>query len=204
VSSRGPLRVRPAAGTIDEGLVFAGLLEQAQEGMFRIMLGPSASAIIARAFTQPGHELSYEHVLFAEQGARIVGMASGYTAEAHRHFTDEALGVAAGWRRYRMAAFVRFNRRALRFMATLADGDFYLRALAVEPARRGGGIGTLLIDALEDRARVAGASCLALDVAAKNRAARRLYERLGMTVLDESPRWFGLPGTNVIRMTKPL
>jgi ribosomal protein S18 acetylase RimI-like enzyme len=204
VTGRVPMVLRPATATVEEGLAFARLLEQAQEGMFRIMLGPRAGAIVAGAFARPGHELAYEHVVFAEQGGWIVGMASGYTSEAHRRFTDEPLRAAAGWRRYRMAAFTRFNRRALRFMATLADGDFYLRSLAVEPSRRGGGIGTLLMAAVEDRARDAGARCLALDVAGKNRDARRLYERLGMTVLGESPRWFGLPDTNLIRMTKPL
>lgn len=141
---------------------------------------------------------------FAEQAGRLVGMASGYTSDVHRHFTDEPLKAAAGWRRYRMAAFRRFNRRTLHFMDTIADGDFYLRALAVEPVLRGGGIGTSLMAAIEDRARAAGATRLVLDVAAKNRDARRLYERLGMTVLAESLRWFGLPDTNVVRMTKPL
>lgn len=199
-----PARLRPAAPTIEDGLAFARLLEQAQEGMFRVMLGPRALDIVAQAFIRPGHELSHDHVVFAEQAGRIVGMASAYTAEAHRHFASEPLRTAAGWRRHRMAAFTRFNRRGLGFMATLADGDCYIRALAVDPADRGGGIGTMLMAAVEERARSAGATHLALDVAAKNRDARRLYERLGMSMLDESPRWFGLPNTNLLRMTKPL
>jgi ribosomal protein S18 acetylase RimI-like enzyme len=131
-------------------------------------------------------------------------MASGYTSDAHRHFTGEPLKASAGWRRYRMAAFRRFNRRTLQFMDRIADGDFYVRALAVEPACRSEGIGTLLLESVEDTARAVGASRLALDVAAKNRDARRLYERLGMTVLAQSPRWFRLPDTNVIRMAKSL
>ena len=53
-------------------------------------------------------------------------------------------------------------------------------------------------------ARRAGSTRLALDVAAKNSNARRLYERLGMTAEAESRKWFGLPNTNLIRMTKPL
>ena len=196
--------LRPAAPTVEDGLVFARLLDQAQEGYFRAMLGRRAGDIIARAFTQPGHDLSYQYVTFAEQGGRIVGMASGYTAEAHRYSTNEPLKAAAGWRRYRMAAFTRITRRMVRFIDTVPDGNFYVRAVAVEPAHRGAGIGTLLIGSLEDTARATGSTRLALDVAAKNRSARRLYERLGMTAQAESPRWFGLPNTNLIRMTKPL
>lgn len=199
-----PARLRPAAPTIQEGLAFAGLLEQAQEGMFRAMLGPRVIDIVAQAFIRSGHELSHEHVLFAERDGRIVGMVAAYTAEAQRHFSSEPLRTAAGLRRYRMAAFMRFNRRGFGFMATLADGDCYVRALAVDPDSRGGGLGTLLLTAAEERARAAGATALALDVAAKNRAAQRLYRRFGLTVLDESPKWLGLPNTNLLRMSKPL
>ncbi len=181
-----PISLRPAVPTAEDGLAFARLLDEAQEGYFRAALGRRAADVIARAFTEPDHELSYQHVTLAEQSGQIVGMHSGYTAEAHRHFTDGALRAVAGWRGYRLAAFTRLTRRMVRFMNTLSGGDFYVRALAAEPAH------------------AAGSARLALDVAAKNRRARRLYERLGMTAEAESPRWFGLPNTNLIRMTKSL
>ena len=184
--------------------MFARLVDQAQEGYFRAMLGRRAGDVIARAFTRPGHDLSHEYVTFAEQGGQTVGMASGYTAEDHRHFTDEPLRSAAGRRRLRMAAFTLLTRRIVRFIDTVPDGDFYVRAVAVEPAHRGAGIGTLLMGSLEGTARAAGSVRLALDVAAKNRDARRLYERLGMTAEAESRKWFGLPDTNLVRMTKLL
>lgn len=203
-SEKPPISLRPAAPTVADGLVFARLLDQAQEGYFRAMLGRRAGEIIARASTQPGHDLSYQYVTFANKSERIVGMASGYTAEAHRLSTNAPLEAAAGRRRYRMAAFTWITRRVVRFIDTVPDGHFYVRALAVEPAHRGAGIGTLLICSLEDIARAAGSTRLALDVAARNRNARRLYERLGMTAQAESPRWFRLPNTNLIRMTKPL
>ena len=196
--------LRPAVPTVEEGRRFGEFLDEAQESWFRAALGRRANDIIAQAYTQPGHELSYLYVTFAEQERRIVGMASGYVAEAHRDFTNQLLYAAAGWRRYRLAAFSRISGRLLRFIDTIPDGDFYVRALAVDPAHRGAGIGTLLMRSLEETARAAGSRRLALDVAAKNRRGRRLYERLGMTAEAESPKWFGLPNTNVIRMTKPL
>ena len=128
----------------------------------------------------------------------------GKTAQAHRHFTDQILQAATGWHRYRWAAFARVARRIFRFIGTVPEGDFYVRALAVEPLDRGAGIGTFLLGFLEDTARAAGAKRFALDVAAKNRDARRLYERLGMTAEAESRRWFRLPNTNLIRMVKAL
>jgi ribosomal protein S18 acetylase RimI-like enzyme len=196
--------MRAAMATTEDGLMFARLIDEAQEGVFRVMLGTKAHDLVAAAFLRPAHDLSHEHVTFAELEGRIVGMASGYTAEAHAHFTDELRRVTTGWRRYRAAAFTRLAARTLRFISTVPTGDFYVRGLAVEPAHRSAGIGTALLGELEESARAAGSERLALDVAAKNRGARRLYDRVGMTAEAESPRWFGLPNTNLIRMTKLL
>lgn len=196
--------LRPAVPSVEEGCLFGQFLDEAQEGWFRAALGRRAHDIIALAYTQPSHELSYLYVTFAEREDRIVGMASGYSAQAHRDFTNRLLHTAAGWSRYRLAILSRISRRVLRFIDTVPVGDFYVRALAVDPAHRGAGIGTLLMRSLEETARAAGSRRLALDVAARNRRARRLYEHLGMTAEAESPRWFGLPNTNLIRMTKSL
>ena len=56
-------------------------------------------------------------------------------------------------------------------------------AVAVWEGRRGEGIGTKLMDALEEAARAAGFSRLSLSVDAGN-PARRLYERLGYRELS--------------------
>jgi GNAT superfamily N-acetyltransferase len=204
IERSAPISLRAAAATKDDGLVFARLVDEAQEGVFRAMLGKRAPDLIAAAFLRPGHDLSHEHVTFAQIEGRIVGMAAAYTAEDHARFTDELRRTTTGWRRYRAAAFTRLAGRTFRFIATVPDGDFYVRALAVEPDHRSTGIGTALLGALEEAARAAGSRRLALDVAAKNRGARRLYERVGMAAETESPRWFGLRDTNLIRMTKPL
>jgi hypothetical protein len=61
-SEKAPISLRPAAPTVEDGLVFSRLLDQAQEGYFRAMLGRRAGDIIARAFTRPSHDLSYQYV----------------------------------------------------------------------------------------------------------------------------------------------
>lgn len=55
-------------------------------------------------------------------------------------------------------------------------------AVAVWAGHRGEGIGTRLMSAIEDAARVAGCSQISLSVDAEN-PARRLYERLGYATL---------------------
>ena len=57
--------------------------------------------------------------------------------------------------------------------------DALIDELFVDPAHRGTGLGTAIIEWLSHRATDAGASRILLEVEAHNPSARRLYERLG-------------------------
>jgi ribosomal protein S18 acetylase RimI-like enzyme len=193
--------LRAAKPTIDEGFVFARYLDEVAGGFFRFMLGPRVADIIATAYTHPNNDYSYENVTFAEYDEVIVGMASGFTAEQHRRFSDQPLKQAAGSRTLRMRGMAMLCAPLLRFLDTLADGDFYLQAMIVDKERRGKGIGSTLIDSIEDRARATGSTRLSLDVSAKNEGARKLYERRGMTVESKWPKLLFMPPF-FVRMTK--
>jgi hypothetical protein len=60
------ISLRPAKPEFEEGLQFAQYLEQAAECFFRTMLDRQSDSIIATAFIEPGHSLSYENVKFVE------------------------------------------------------------------------------------------------------------------------------------------
>ncbi|NNC78587.1 MAG: GNAT family N-acetyltransferase [Acidimicrobiales bacterium] len=203
--SSEPPTLRPARPVLDDGRSYAGYLDTAAEGFFRAMLGGQVERIVAEAFLQTGHDLSHEHVTFAERDGRIVGMVSGYTAEEHAQSSDQVLVEAAGpARAARMAILSVVGRPVLQFLEHVPEGDFYLQAVAVDDHQRGSGIGTMLIDHIEARAKESGCSRLVLDVSADNDGARRLYERLGMTVGAESPHPPLMPNMRAQRMVKPL
>jgi ribosomal protein S18 acetylase RimI-like enzyme len=88
-------------------------------------------------------------------------------------------------------------------LTTLAAGDFYILAMAVDPEARGASVGSTLMGFMEERASAGGATRLSLDVAAKNAGARRLYERRGMSVESRWPRLRVVPPL-FVRMTKRL
>jgi len=195
--------LRSAKPIIDEGLIYARYLDEAAEGFFRFMLGRRVSDIVARAYIQPDHDLSYQNVTFAERDNVIVGMVSGYTAEQHRRSSIRPLKDAAGRHNLRMMIVSMLLAPLLRIIDTIADGDFYLQAIAVDSELRGEGVGTALIDFIEDRAVTEGSTRLSLDVSAKNAGARRLYERRGMTVESGWPKLFLVPKL-LVRMTMEL
>ncbi|HEU5004061.1 MAG TPA: GNAT family N-acetyltransferase [Actinomycetota bacterium] len=59
----------------------------------------------------------------------------------------------------------------------------YIRALAVDPAARGRGVGRALMEACFSEARATGAAGVALNTTPAMSAAKSLYERLGFRML---------------------
>ena len=168
------------------------------------MLGRRAEQIIAGAFAQPDHDLSHQNVTFAECDNVIVGMVSGYTAEQHRRSSRQPLKEAAGRRNLRMMIVLTLFAPLMRIIDSIADGDSYLQAIAVDTELRGDGVGSVLMDSFENRARDSGSTRLSLDVSAKNEDARRFYERRGMAVTAQWPKRLPIPGLRFYRMTKTL
>lgn len=198
---RHSIVLRAANPTFDEGLACARYLDEAAEGFFRFWFGRRAAYIIATAFTQPDHDLSYQNVTFAERDNVIVGMALGYTAEQHRRSSREPLTRAAGRSNLRMGIVRMLVAPLMRIIDSIADGDFYLQAIAVDTELRGDGVGSILMDSSEERARASGSTRLSLDVSAKNTGARRFYERRGMNVESQWPKRLAIPALKFYRMT---
>lgn len=65
------------------------------------------------------------------------------------------------------------------------DGEGEFRMLAVDPAARGRGIGTALVDLVLERFRSDGASAVVMSSLPEMTAAHRLYHRAGFTRLPE-------------------
>lgn len=198
------ITLRAAKPTLDEGLAFARYLDEAAEGFFRFMLGRHAQDIVAMAFLQPDHDLSHRNVTFAEYQGALLGMVSGYTAEQHRASSGRPLMEAAGKCNLRMRIVRILFAPLLRIIDSIADGDFYLQAIAVDKKSRGAGLGTILMDHFEGQARASGSTRLALDVSAKNEGARRFYERRGMTVESQWPKRLPIRPLKFYRMTQIL
>jgi ribosomal protein S18 acetylase RimI-like enzyme len=197
------ISLRPAKPKFEEGLQFAQYLDQAAEGFFRTMLGRQSDSIIATAFIESGHSLSYENVIFVEVDKKIVGMSSAFSGKQQQKFSDEPLKQAAKRKAIRLWLMQILFAPLWRILETIPEDDFYVQGIAIDPEYRGAGIGSLLMSDIEKRAKASGSKRLSLDVSAKNSGARRLYNRFGMVDSSMWPNSRFLP-TILIRMSKNL
>jgi ribosomal protein S18 acetylase RimI-like enzyme len=198
------IAIRAANPAYDEGLSCAHYLNEAAEGFFRFMLGSQFAKVIAKAYPHPNHSYSFQNVSFAVYEKQIIGMALGFTSDQYRLFSDEPLKEAAGYRNLRMTVVKILCAPMLRIIETIADGDFYLLAMAIDKSFRVKGVGSALMTYIEERARTNGSTRLSLDVSANNKHALQLYEKWGMAIESQWPKRLPLPGLKFYRMAKFL
>ncbi|MDC7235591.1 MAG: N-acetyltransferase [Spirochaetales bacterium] len=190
--------LRPANPTQEEGLIFAEFLVTAFEGLMHLSLGKNFKVILARAYKQPEHCFSYENTVFSLSGDTITGMISAYPDWVDHKYNPLWETSRSGIRSRLGAAFL---IRRLGFLGSVHSGDFYIQALAVDPAYQSKGIGKELLLHSEIMATNYSAGRLVLDVAAKNTHAIRIYKTFGMNK-ELSPA--GLQSRFIVKMAKNL
>ena len=185
---KSDIKLRAAEPVLAEGLVFARYMNQASDDFFKFLLGNRSEEIIAQAYLSPNHSLSYENVTFAKKDGVVIGMICAFTSARHQNFSEETLKIAAGGVSLRLRVIQFLFKPLFNVLSTVGENDYYLLGIAVEPDCRGQGVGSILMNEVEQRARNSGSSRISLDVAANNSGARKMYERLGMV---EVSRWPG-------------
>lgn len=80
-----------------------------------------------------------------------------------------------------------------------------LHTLAVDPDARGLGVGPAFVEFYEKLAKEMGCDVLRIDTNARNKKARRMYERLGYIETDIVPTVFnGIRGVDLVLLEKKL
>lgn len=161
----------------------AGLAYGADESLLPLMFGGKATATrrIACLIRAGGNVFGHEHVYMALDDGKVVGVAIGDTGSEYEKADREGLRIVyrclsiSGTLRL-LAALPVVNRVLTnRFKAD----DFYVGILSVDPDRRGGGIGSYIMENMARIAREQGCKRLVLDVSFENERAKKFYERLG-------------------------
>ncbi len=120
----------------------------------------------ARRYAREGVAFSYENCLIAEQEGAIIGMAHSFEMENDSDAEPESDPV-------------------LRPYSELEDyGSLYLSGVAVVEQHRNAGIGMVLMEAVNERAKDLSLPRISLICFERNEGAMRLYRRLGFRELD--------------------
>ncbi|GAA3155361.1 GNAT family N-acetyltransferase [Planomonospora alba] len=147
--------------------------------------------------------LNHDRAVAALAGDRLVGLA-GY-----RHAGRALTGGTAGdvLRSYGLLS----GLPRLALLALLerdpAPGELVMDGIAVDPAHRGSGVGTLLLEEIGSVAAALGYRRVRLDVVDGNPRARALYERRGFTATgtERTPYLRGLMGFGAVTtMRRPV
>ena len=88
-------------------------------------------------------------------------------------------------------------------MWVIAD-EAHITTLAVHPARRRRGLGSLLLSRLLGAAQARGAARVTLEVRESNQPAQSLYEKFGFESTGELFRYYGDTDENAVVMCKTL
>ena len=121
--------------------------------------------------------------------------------EFYQFSTRALLTRFSPWRALRIL----FN--CLLLLDTPAANELIVESVAISPQARGLGLGTLLMERAEARARTMGKRQLSLGVIGENEGAIRLYERLGYRITRTQQGFLVRLATDseiVHRMEKPL
>ena len=86
----------------------------------------------------------------------------------------------------------------------LVVDEAHINNLAIRPASRGQGLGTLLMRRVLTEARRLGAVRATLEVRASNDGARRFYETMGFAVTATRPRYYTNPTEDALILWRDL
>jgi ribosomal protein S18 acetylase RimI-like enzyme len=181
------LRFRPAEPH-DAGLAVPLIYSAGPEGFEYVFTQGRRNAreFLAYAFTDGVGLFGCGNHRVAEYEGRVVGIGAFYSGSEYTRLSQDLLRQILRFYRFAGLPVLRRAMQTTRWMPPPGRRTLYIANLGVAPDCRSRGIGARLLHEQMQRARSAGLAKLALDVAATNPAAQRLYERLGLRVVRES------------------
>ncbi|MBL8678338.1 MAG: GNAT family N-acetyltransferase [Myxococcales bacterium] len=183
-----PVVIRPAKPT-DDARIVARCLFSSGPDVLAYSLAPerdegTAQRVLAAGFVAEDGAFSYRYVIVAERDGALLGATAVFAArDKAKVFARTARPVlkacaARDWPTLAMRAV-----RVAPFGEGIPDDSLYLSQIGVEPAARGAGVGSKLLEAVFDRARKHSLSRVALHVAVDNPRAEALYARHGFRAM---------------------
>ncbi len=174
------------------------VIDMASEGLLPTLWeamapeGMDATAVGLSMVSAQDGEFSFANGFVLENDGKPIGGMIGYPLPDTPKPPDPAVP----------AAFAPIEE-----LTNLAPSHWYVNVVALDPAWRGNGLGSALLDEAEGQALSAKCPGMALIVAASNAVARHAYERAGFLEVTRRPfdlSEFGEESTEAVLMIKTI
>ena len=173
--------IKIVEGRPEDAYHFSNLMEISASSLFPAVFGHEFKTILENLFREKKNLFSFEHTHMAKLGDETVGMLLGYDWRIKRKEEINTGRLIIRYMKFefikRLPLFLKLNS----IVGYLKEGEFYISNIAVYPEYRGMGIGTILLNFIEET-ESKNIKKLTLDVETKNEGAIRLYKRLGFTI----------------------
>lgn len=138
------------------------------------------------AFVDGRGFFGYRNHLVALQGDSVVGIGAFYSGLEYQDLSRGALQQILRFYKFACVPVLRRAMQTTRWMPPPGPRTLYVANFGVAAALRGQGIGAALLHRQIAAAQSEGKAKFALDVAATNPRAQKLYEKLGLRVVRET------------------
>ena len=174
-------------------------------GLFGLVFGkdvPKAQDYIAQLIRIGNNSFGKDVIYVAtDDDNKVVGALIAY-GKSEKDAMDDDSAFSKIFSKFRLLRLLLLDRIGLSRLVTvkLSLGEFYISNISVDPAMRGRGVGTFIMDNAKRLAAERDASELILDVSKDNPGAIRLYERLGFVQIRRNSLFLGLgPSTYTMK-----
>lgn len=138
------------------------------------------------AFADGAGMFGHRNHTVVEVDGQVVGIGAFYSGIEYQKLSQGTLRQILRFYHLSCPGILRRAMQTTRWMPPPGRRTLYVANLGVSPDFRGRGVGAQLLHEQMQRARGHQKAKLALDVAANNPRAQRLYEKLGLRVVRES------------------
>lgn len=177
-----PISIR--TGRPEDAARAAPLVYSSGPAAFDYVFGARALELLESSFERDEGLFGCGNHDVAELEGRAVGVGAFYDQAILRARSPGTMSAITRVYGLGAAAVLARAMWVAALMPAPAPGELYVAHLGVEPALRGHGVMTRMLERRIALARADDYRLLALDVARTNPGARRLYERLGFRVVE--------------------
>jgi len=174
-------------GRPEDAAHFSELVILTSPHLMPILFGSKVKKLMAKLFPHRRHYYSFDRSFFVEVDGETAGMAQLHKINLRRREKIRMSLLLMKYLNWRLPTKI-FNLLKSERMVSLAIGnDCYLSNVAVYPRFRSLGLGTKLLERVEEEARSIGKKRIVLHAETHNTRAISLYERLGYKIEQKVP-----------------